>query len=1587
MPANRFLSVNVALAVALILAGGMLAYAIHGETPVGALRGAVVAQESGNPLEAWITLQGRPREGHEAESFYKHTTDGSFRFASVPAGDYTLTVRSNHRSAPAIKVTIDEGKTGEMDVELAPGSPFLDLYIHQHIFTPDESAQVTCKGYLESNMIGMQVYKVDLDTFLLKASGSLQRLLGVESYYYGDSGTRSGANLAANPALTLADSFKHNVAGRETDGCFTQRIDLPKLGPGLYVVAAKGDNIQQLGWMMVTSLGLVTKTAGSELLAFATDLKSGAPVSSAEVRVYAESSQVASGTTGPDGLASLSMAMRGGGESERTIVARAGESFAFVSAYMSSTEASSNVIYAYTDRPVYRPGQKVYLKGIARKFAGEKYQVMAGKQVTVEVRDPRDTLIYRGTKTTDRFGCYHGELDLNSETATGSYSLVSTIEGEGREEGTSFRVAAYSKPEFSVKVEFAKKRYIRNDTVKARIVASYYFGAPVANAKVSYTVRRTPYWLFYEDDEGIGYYEDGEYYEDYGGYGEYVLEEEVTTDENGVAEITFPAEWPQPDQEDGWDMDQQFSIEAYVTDASRRSADGSGSVVVTRGQFAIEVTPEYYVARPGTPVSVAIEAKDYDKRPVRNREITVVAGREYWTGNESKYDQWVERKVRTDSAGRATMTFTPKRSGSVRVTARSRDNRGNRIVSSSWVWCYSDAWEETGARMPELQIITDKKTYQPGDTAKVLINTSKPGATALVTVEGPRIYDKLTVKLAGKSTAVDIPVRAEYRPNFYIGVCFVRNKSFSEQQARARVSLDAQKLNVRIEPDKRRYLPGEKASYKITATDARGKPISAELSLGIVDEAIYAIAEDRTTPILDYFYSRKPNEVNTRFSFPSIYLSDPDKAGNMAKMPRRALSEVYTRKRFLDTAFWVPNAITNAKGEATLSFAFPDNLTTWRATVRAITMDTCCGDARDTVLAQQDMLVRLETPRFLVQGDTTTLSAIVHNYTGSEQQVNVDFGAPGLRIDGDTKPRITVRNDGSRRIDWTVRALKPGTFPVTVKATCRVTGDAMQIALPVLPHGEERTTIRTGDLSSASSANLVIPVRRDSIPEATRLTIRLAPSLASAMLGSLEYLAQYPYGCTEQTTSSFLPDVILSRSMKDLGVRNARLEAQLPDMVQKGLFRLYRFQLEDGGWSWCEYGKADPWMTAYVYYGLIQARDAGFPVNKDILDRGFSRLAEMTRRPKLHADTKAYGCYVLTLAEAGGRGAESTAVQGLAGILRSGDYDSRTLALATLGFAHAGLGDWAADGMSRLYGRAVVEPGMLHWVSDSDYGPGNIETTALALQAALKTDPNDPRIYDIVRWLMRERQGNYWYSTRDTAMTLYAMAEFLKVSNELSPDYDAVVTVNGKPVSKVHFGSASIFEPDRVVSVPAGSLRKGRNEIRITKSGSGNVYYTTSLTQYVAKERLTPVVTGAGVSVTRAYYKPGRAYEESGRAADLGSVVSGCGSGDVILVKLTVNSAKRLSHLLLEDFLPAGCEVVDKGHLDYWDWDYWWVGRDIRDEKISFYLDSLSPGKHVVTYRMRASIPGDYRAMPAQVFAMYDPRVRATTAESEFGVR
>ena len=1566
-----FSGTRFALPLAIIFIGGMLAYAILQETPVGSLTGRVVAQETGHPLEATVRLA---QVSDPENQLYERQSakDGSFSFTNIPVGDYSLAINSKVHSLQPVVVSIEESKVNNINVDLVPAASELGLYVHQHIFTLDERPQVTCRGFVQQDGLQLKLYKVDLNAFLVDSGGSIEKMLGVRSYDY-SSDRWSKVNLNQYKTLSEVHSTFVPITTRDVEGVFVQRVDLPALPPGLYLASIKADSIQKLGWIMVTKLGLITKTVGSDILAYAVDLKTGSPVPGAEVAVYNGSNQLASGSTGPDGT--LQIRRPSSGESsQETVIARTADSVAFVSNWAYNSEKPSALIYTYTDRPVYRPGQQVNFRGIIRQTAPTGYQVPASKPVTIEVRDSRDSLIKRSTVTTDDFGCYHGDVALNPEASTGYYTLTSTPEGQ-RGESTYFQVAAYRKPEFSVTISFPRKRYVRGEWIRAKVSANYYFGGPLANEEVSYSVTRSPYWLYPMDEEDIAeYYGGSEGYQDYGGYGETVNEGTVQTDSKGEAMIEFQANWPQPQDEYGFDTDQEFSISAYVTDRSGREASGEGSVPVTRGEFDIEVTPDRYVIEPGQTVNVQIQATDYDKHPVKRQKLTVLAGNETWKpSGESTFDVFQKESLTTDDFGRASIAIAPKTSGDIRIVVKSRDRRRNQIVASAYVWSYSGAAEEEGVRYPELKVITDKRTYNPGDTAKILINTDNPGATALLTIEGSRVYYHKTFKVTGKSTMVEIPVRSEYKPNFYVGVCFARDKDFVNQEVRAKVSLSMQSLRIAVKPDKQKYRPGDLATYKLTATDSGGRPTDAELSVGVVDEAIYAIAQDDTTPIRDFFYARRENNVETGFSFPQIYLSDPDKAA-FAAQPKEPLARyIRIRKRFLDTAFWNASVRTGPTGEATVSFRMPDNLTTWRTTVRGITRDTSCGEARNKVIAQQDYLVRLETPRFMVQTDSAVVTAMLHNYTNKTQRSQIELLCPGLKLEGKARRKVSVRSGGAERVEWKVSAPEAGTFVLTARAASSEESDAMQISLPVYPHGTARETLETGQLGGSAGTKTNLQVRTDSIPAFTRAEVRLAPSMAAALLGSLEFLAEYPWGCTEQTTSSFLPDVILSRALKDLGMRNARLEAQLPDMVAKGLGRLYGFQLQDGGWSWCEYGKSDPWMTAYVCYGLVTAQDAGFAVNQNVLRSGLMRLRDQIK-PGVDLDTEAFGSYVLALA-----GVDTRQYRAY---LANQPLGSKALAYLAMSYAGLGMTQEADNALSRLFENASSEPGIIHWRGSDPYDTENVQTTALALQALMKVKPDDPRAYQIVRWLMSQRQGNCWYSTRDTAMVLYAMTEFLRVTKELAADYEVEVLMNGRSVGRARFDRASIFEPEVVISIKG--LNKGRNGLEIRKRGTGNLYYSAKLFQTVAEKSIPATITGTGLTIKKQYYRlPGRNAETS----DVGDPVSGCRFGDIIIARIEVTADKPVSHVLVEDFIPAGCEIVDRGRVDPWEWYDWWVGQDVRDEKISFYVDELQAGTSVLKFQMRAGFRGTYHALPAQVFAMYQPKVRSSSGEMEFGIR
>lgn len=1578
MSSARLLSFRLVIILALLCAGGILAYSISQETPLGSLTGTAIAQQIGTPVDSYAFLTSTKKvDGRKREYGSAVKKDGSFSFKNVVAGQYVLYVFNRYHSIDDVIVDITEATTNTINVELLPVKPKLYAYMNQHVFSPEQQPEFTCDGFLDEDELNVRIYEINPTAYLFNYAGSLHRLLGLNQSYYWGNDNEKRVSLSANPNLKFVRSNTLPIKQKETDGGFTQRYKIEELEPGLYLTEVSAGGLQSLEWLLITSLGLVTKSAPGRMLNYVVNLQTGNPVVEADVSMYAESRLVAHGKTGEDGLLSAKIPDNFHSYTEAIAVARKGQSIAFISTAMSSLPDSDTSVYVYTDRPVYRPGQKVFFKGIMRNRVDSGYKTPVGKDITVQVRDPQDTLIQRVSTKTDKFGGFSDSLRLPPDALTGDYS-VSVSSGAQMSSDTvaSFSVSAYRKPEFSVKTTFDKKRYSRGEWVKAKISVNYYFGAPVPNADIEYRVSNSPYWLIQDTDEyGDAYDSD---YGDYS-YSYWNAGGRIRTDANGEATITFRASWSQSETlEELWGSDQMFEVSSSVTDAAGSYANGEGRVVVTRGSFAIMSQTDRQIISPGSKVKVSIEARDFDLKPVKNQKITVSLIKRDFNENQEFENKVIERRgVVTDAHGNASIHLSADEEGEFYILASARDSHRNYISHNSNIFVFNDDGQ-LKYNIPEssLKILTDKRSYAPGETATAILLSHNLNATALVCVEGARLYEARTVYITRAATKITIPILDTYKPNCYINVCIVKGKEFMETEKKVNVSIGSQALKVDIKPDKSNYKPGAQATYNLKVTDSKGNPASATLSLGVVDEAIYAIQPDRTTPITDFFYSQRWNEVDTRFSFPSIYLSDPDKAGAAL---RDESPKIRMRKRFEDTAYWNPTIITDQSGLASVNFKWPDNLTTWRATARAATTATKFGQSQNTVISRQDMLVRLELPRFMVQKDRCKLVAAVHNYTNKDQRVKVRLKAPGLTIHDKLERSVSIRKNASARIEWVVSAPKPGSFTISVTAQGQTAGDAVQLDLPVKPHGEELISAANFIARAQGDSKKTINIRQDSITESTSFKITLAPSLASTLLGSLDYLSAYPYGCTEQTVSRFLPDVILSRSMLSLGINNPKLQAELPDMVRKGLARIYYLERSDGGWGWSEYGEADPWMTAYVTYALIQARDAGFAINDGVLERAISQLSKIAPSRKVRLYPRAFAAYVLALG-----GYDSSPV--MEEIARRKNVNNEALAVLALGFNRVGQHDRAEAVLERLFDKAIVS-GDIHWAGVSRWDGGGIEPTALALQALLLIKPDDSRAYDIVRWLMAQRYNNYWFSTRGTAMTLYAMAEFLGRTKELAADFDATVSVNGKTIRTIHFDKNSVYSPHVEVRIPNSELRKGRNTLVINKVGQGVLYYTTSLTQYTARDPIPAMFSKAGISIERSYYKPRPQYYSSRSARHLGSPIRRAKTGDILLVRLVINASVPVSHMLAEDFVPAGCEITDRGNILYDDWRNWWVGRDIRDDKVSFYIDKMDKGRKVVEYQIRAGFAGKFSALPAQFFSMYDPSVRATTGEKGFDIR
>ncbi len=1405
----------------------------------------------------------------------------------------------------------------------------------------------------------------------------------------------SGTELVAEWYMTSASPLQEWANVQEA----IIPADVP---PGLYVLNLIAGSVNDQLILVISENTVAVKQASEQLVVWVTDIN-GAPVSNAAVTIYARNgSVIASGQANSEGLfeTTLPVFEEGGPPATEPLIVAAqvgnditltglsGEwqsSSGYYDWQSSHPSGAQSAAFVFTERPIYKPGHTVFFKAIVRLDEDALLSVPpAGTAVTVRIRDARNNVVQTQELITNDFGTVNGEFQIAEGASLGAYTVEVIFNGTDHRQ--IFKVEDYRKPDYEVTVSTDAAAYVRGDTAEVTIDTAYFFGEPVANAEV--TLRRfqvSPDW-----------YTPGLYtwYQLYG-----ANDLRGTTDENGRLTLTIPLSGDSLffEQRDWYSSLGQieWGLEATVDDGSRQTVSGHAVITIYDAVEYLAVETDGYVQEPGSPFRISATVKTVFDEPVANRQLELSLRR--WNRNTYEYDTVIQTAdFTTGENGRATLNFTIEEPGYYQIRIIGESAGGTSMTYTSWVYAFSDFYSTWhGSDSGELRLVADKDEYRPGDVAHILVESNFSGP-ALLTVERGSIRREELVELTAPVTRLPVVIEEGDVPNVYVVInawqeqdtTLTENTGSSLPDSRlvssyVNLSVPAftKRLNVTITADKAEYAPGEEATFTVRVTNYRGEPVSAEVSLALVDEAIFALSPELNGLMYDDFYYERSSTVRTYNAMhPTRYLWE---GGGMGGGGDGAAVGA-PRLDFPDTAVWEPVLYTDFNGEVSITTTLPDSLTSWRATAKATTADTQVGEATANIITKQDVIIRPLLPRVLTAGDTMALSAIVHNYSNTVQElvVKLETGDLRLEIGSEAAQTITLQPGQQRIVGWPVTALEAGEVDVLITAVPTSGNgprDAIQLPLTIQPLAIPDVTTEVGQFTGQVQTTVTVPA--DALPM-SQIELQLSRSIAGSMLEGLQYLTGYPYGCVEQTMSKALPNAVVGRALNQLGVTNPTLQAELPGQINASIQRLYGFQHVDGGWGWWYDDRSDDYQTAWVIFGLAQVAQAGYEVDPTVIERGVEWL---NGRPPagIDARTRAFAYYAMALT--GLPNEERTLDLAENRHLLKGDEFS--LAALALTLHEMGENALAVEILAELEETAVSRDGSVYWQGASEDGyydnkvmASNVRTTAIALSAYSQIQPRSELIPGMVRWLMAQRRSQGWGTTNETSFAILGLTDHLLTTSysEAAANTSYTVQVNGQTVAS---GTLGRGEPAVSLTIPLEALQTGENEVVLTQSGSGQLYYVLNGRMFVPRGE---IEAAGSVTVIRRYLD-----------GETGEPLQTIEAGQLVQIRLTVDLPDQGSYIIIEDNLPGGLEALNEGlattsHIAdaYAEPAYHWqqLGynyKEVFGDRVSFFVTEMDPRPLTITYYARATQTGSFTAMPTEVYAMYDAAVWGRSASDQ----
>jgi uncharacterized protein YfaS (alpha-2-macroglobulin family) len=1420
--------------------------------------------------------------------------------------------------------------------------------------------------------------------------------------------------------------------------------------------------------VQVTNLGVHARIGAADGAVWVTGANDGLPRAGATVVLYDDRGHaLASSRTDATGLARLAgwstpaprdTTRRRGEADNRYVKVTLGDDRAigFVSAYdpdlspwrfnISGAWGEDRLPVAgavFTERGIYRPGERVYAKAIVRDgLLGALHVPVPGDSLRWRFQDRDGAPVQQATVPLTSFGTSTRSFLLPTIAPVGQYSVGIQMRREGRWQNVgyaSYRVAEYRPPEFLVTTTGAVGTHFPGDTFSVTVQSRYLFGAPMGRAAVGWLARVTnvsPWDLEIPGTDGWYVGQSANWWEeDRSGSDSQFATGIDTLDARGERTLRVVL----PPLTTG--RAATVTVSTVVTDVNRQNVLASASTLVHPADFYIAVKPrsENYFWKAGTPQTVDVVAVRPTGERVSGARVQATVVRREWhqvrrerDGISELVGDWVSDTVATCSVVTTptpqSCAFTPTGGGEYTVSFSTTDSKGRAVSSSFGRWASGTDWvpwnDETQFKM---DVIPDKKRYSVGDTATVLFASPFTNAEAWITVEREGIIDQRRIRITSGSTTLKLPITEAFAPNAFVSILVARGRSAAPGPlddpgrptirvgyANLRVTPEVKRLALTLTANKQEYRPGDTARVRIQVRDAKKKGARSEVTLWAVDEGVLSLTAYKTPDPIDLVYRERGLGVRLASNMTTVAPQVPD--GMKGREPGGgggAAGADVLRSRFQTTAFFIGSVVTDEQGNGVAQAKLPDNLTTFRLMAVAVTANDRYGKGESSLLVTRPLLARQALPRFVRPGDQFTAGAVINRRDGTAATVDVRASSVGVTLKGDADRRVTLAASRGAEVRFPFLATRVDSAAFRFDVSGDGYADAVRVALPVRPEYHPRVHALAGVLRDTATVELALPAGID--PDRSRLSVNVGVSPLPMIRGMAETLHIYPYYCSEQVISTAMPLIALYRAQRQTGMH--LLKADPRSDITRAVEMLSRRQRSDGGigyWSATDWSSA--WLSAYAGIVLLDARDAGVKVDTAVL----SRLARYVETD-FHAT-------IIRVSSPIARWQDNRQIR-LRDQVAAVDFLSRfgrpdvaaenellrTASLLTLE-DRARLAEVLVRRKQVAAARSLMAPtwnvvkveGRRATIPDSAhvafYFESEIRPIARLLTATLAVDPSHALIGPLVETLVLQARAQRDWNTQDYGSAILALAAF-DAMRRGQPERTVRLRLRDNTAITVGAARDSSVALTGLLADAAG----GR-VLRATLDagpGDGAVYYYLAVTEIPSKPPVTPE--NAGIAVERWYER----YET-------GAPVTTVAEGDLVRVRLRITVPSLRQFVILDDALPAGLEAIDLSlrtasalpgpgtamraedadHEEpddtapptwgYGSWDAgWWSPfdhRELRDDRVVYSATVLWPGTYTATYLARATTPGTFIKPPAHAEEMYNPGLNGRSDGGTFVV-